>query len=60
MADVSLGMLPSGGFGFSAKLEISLPAVDRAIAERVVEQAHQVCPFSNATRGNVDVTLAVA
>jgi osmotically inducible protein OsmC len=60
VADVSLGMLPQGGFGLAAKLEISLPAVDRAAAEELIEQAHQVCPYSNATRGNMQVTLALA
>ena len=60
VADISLGPLPNGGFGLSARLEVSLPAVDQQTAERMVEQAHQVCPYSNATRGNMDVTLSVA
>jgi len=59
VADVSLGMLPTGGFGLAAKLEISLPAVDRATAEGLIERAHQVCPYSNATRGNMEVTLTL-
>jgi lipoyl-dependent peroxiredoxin len=60
VADVSLGTLETGGFGLSAHLEVSLPALDRETAEQVVAQAHQVCPYSNATRGNVQVTLSVA
>jgi osmotically inducible protein OsmC len=60
VADVSLGMLETGGFGLSAHLEVSLPAVDRETAEEVVAKAHQVCPYSNATRGNMQVTLSVA
>ena len=60
VADVSLGRLQSGGFGLSARLEVNLPGVDRATAERLTEQAHQVCPYSNATRGNMEVVLSVA
>lgn len=60
VADVSLGLLDSGGFGLSARLEVSLPAVERETAEQVVARAHQVCPYSNATRGNMQVTLTVA
>jgi Ohr subfamily peroxiredoxin len=60
VADVSLGALQSGGFGLAAQIEVSLPALDRETAEALVAQAHQVCPYSNATRGNIEVTLAVA
>jgi Ohr subfamily peroxiredoxin len=60
VADVSLGALPTGGFGLAAQLEVSLPMLDRETAQTLVEQAHQVCPYSNATRGNMQVTLAVA
>ena len=60
VADVSLGRLQSGGFGLSARLEVNIPGVDRATAERLTEQAHQVCPYSNATRGNMEVILSVA
>jgi len=59
VADVSIGPNDGGGFGLAVQLEISLPAVERAQAEELVEQAHQVCPYSNATRGNVEVTLTV-
>ena len=60
VADVSLGMLETGGFGLTANIEVSLPALERDVAEQIVAQAHQVCPYSNATRGNMDVTLSVA
>jgi len=59
VADVSL--IPSGaGFGLAVQLEVTLPALDRASAQALVEAAHQVCPYSNAIRGNVEVTLSVA
>jgi hypothetical protein len=59
-ADISLGALPDGGFGLAAQLEVSLPMLDRETAEALVARAHQVCPYSNATRGNIDVALSVA
>lgn len=58
-ATVSLGMLPSGGFGIAAELDVAIPSVDRATAESLVAKAHEVCPYSNATRGNIDVVLTV-
>ncbi|WP_298891374.1 organic hydroperoxide resistance protein [uncultured Serinicoccus sp.] len=60
VADVSIGPNGEGGFGLAVGLEVTLPQVERADAEKLVEQAHQVCPYSNATRGNVEVTLTVA
>jgi Ohr subfamily peroxiredoxin len=59
-AYVGIGPRSEGGFGITAELEISLPGLDRADAEKVVETAHQICPYSNATRGNVDVVLTIA
>jgi osmotically inducible protein OsmC len=56
---VSLGTLDDGGFGLAVELEITLPNVDHATAQALTEKAHQVCPYSNATRGNIDVTLVV-
>jgi len=58
-AKVGIGPRSEGGFGITAALTISLPGIDRAIAEDLVAKAHQVCPYSNATRGNVDVGLTV-
>lgn len=59
-ATVGIGPRSEGGFGITAALKIDLPGVDKAAAEELVEKAHQVCPYSNATRGNVDVELTVA
>ncbi|GAA0447636.1 MULTISPECIES: organic hydroperoxide resistance protein [Sphingomonas] len=59
-ATVGIGPRSEGGFGITADLEVTLPGVDRADAEKVVEAAHQICPYSNATRNNVDVGLSVA
>ncbi|WP_426954712.1 organic hydroperoxide resistance protein [Muricoccus radiodurans] len=56
---VGIGPRSEGGFGLTIGLEINLPGVDRAAAEALVQQAHQVCPYSNATRGNIDVGLKV-
>jgi Ohr subfamily peroxiredoxin len=59
-ADVGIGPRAEGGFGLDIALDVSLPGLDRAQAEDLVAKAHQVCPYSNATRGNVDVKLTVA
>ena len=59
-ASVSIGTLDSGGFGLAVELDVSVPNVDRATAESLAASAHEVCPYSNATRGNVEVTLTVA
>jgi lipoyl-dependent peroxiredoxin len=58
-AQVSIGQLDSGSFGLAVVLEVTLPNVDHATALRLAEKAHEVCPYSNATRGNVDVDLVV-
>ena len=58
-ARVSIGQLDNGGFGLAVELEITLPHVDAETAREVTEKAHQVCPYSNATRGNIDVKLTV-
>ncbi len=58
--DGSVGIGPiAQGFGIEVELKISVPGVERSIAEDLVNKAHVVCPYSNATRGNVDVTLTV-
>jgi osmotically inducible protein OsmC len=56
-----VGLGPMGtAFGITVELQVHLPAIaDRAAAEDLVARAHEVCPYSNATRGNVDVTLSV-
>jgi lipoyl-dependent peroxiredoxin len=58
-ATVGIGPRSEGGFGLEIALAISLPGVERAEAEALVEKAHQVCPYSNATRNNVNVGLTV-
>ncbi|KGM30397.1 organic hydroperoxide resistance protein [Inquilinus limosus] len=58
-AEVDLGTT-DGAFFLQARLIISLPGLDRETARKVVEAAHQICPYSKATRGNIDVTLTVA
>lgn len=47
------------GFGLAVELKASLPGMDKDAAKALVEKAHQVCPYSNATRGNIEVTLTV-
>jgi lipoyl-dependent peroxiredoxin len=56
---VSIGTLETGGFGLAVELDVHAPSLDDDAALALVEKAHQVCPYSNATRGNVEVRLAV-
>ncbi|MFC5067349.1 organic hydroperoxide resistance protein [Flaviflagellibacter deserti] len=56
---VGIGPRSEGGFGLEIALEIALPGIDQAAAEALVAKAHQVCPYSNATRNNIDVKLTV-
>lgn len=58
-AKVGLGKTESGGFGLTVELDIAIPDVPADTAATLVEQAHEVCPYSHATRGNVEVTLSV-
>ena len=58
-AEVSIGPIPGGAFGISAKLAVSLPGIEKSLAQSLVEKAHHVCPYSNATRGNIEVDLSV-
>jgi Ohr subfamily peroxiredoxin len=57
-ATVGIGPIPTG-FGIEVELKISLPGLDRETADKLVQAAHIVCPYSNATRGNIDVTLTI-
>jgi lipoyl-dependent peroxiredoxin len=61
-SSVSLGPLGDAakGFGIAVEMKVHLPGLDRTTAEKLVRDAHEVCPYSNATRGNVDVKLSVA
>ena len=58
-ANVGIGPRSEGGFGITADLKINLPGLDHADAEKLVAKAHTICPYSNATRNNVDVGLTV-
>ncbi|WP_294395478.1 organic hydroperoxide resistance protein [uncultured Sphingomonas sp.] len=58
-ATVGIGPRSEGGFGITADLAVELPGMDRADAERLVATAHQICPYSNATRNNLDVGLTI-
>ncbi|MBN8229622.1 organic hydroperoxide resistance protein [Corallococcus macrosporus] len=59
-AAVTIGKTPEGGFGLAVELTGILPGVSREEAQKLMEAAHQVCPYSNATRGNIEVKLSVA
>lgn len=58
-AQVSIGKNDAGGFGLAVVLEVQIPGVERSKAEELVKKAHEVCPYSNATRGNIEVDLKV-
>jgi lipoyl-dependent peroxiredoxin len=57
-AEIDLGMT-RGDFGLAARLNVSLPGMERQAAQALVDAAHQVCPYSKATRGNIDVAINV-
>ena len=58
-AKVGIGPRAEGGFGLQVELKVSMPGVDRAVAEKIAERGHFICPYSNATKGNIDVTTIV-
>ncbi|EIE48851.1 organic hydroperoxide resistance protein [Salipiger aestuarii] len=58
-ATVGIGPRGDGGFGIAVKLAVSLPGLDRAVAQKIVERGHFVCPYSDATKGNIDVDLSL-
>ena len=57
-ADVGIGPI-TGGFGIQVAMAITVPGIERSVAQGIVDAAHKVCPYSNATRGNIDVTLTL-
>ncbi|CAM4173524.1 organic hydroperoxide resistance protein [Nocardia ninae] len=59
-AKVGIGPNDAGGFALAVTLEVSLPHLSREEAQALADKAHQVCPYSNATRGNIDVDVVVA
>lgn len=58
-ATVGIGPRNEGGYGLAADLAIDMPGIDRHIAQSVVDAAHKTCPYSNATRNNIDVTVTL-
>lgn len=59
-ASVSIGQLDNGGYGLAVALHANIPNVTMEEAQSLIEKAHQVCPYSNATRGNIEVKLSVS
>jgi Ohr subfamily peroxiredoxin len=59
IGEVGIGPIGGGGFGLAVTLKINIPGMDKAQAKELVDTAHQVCPYSNATRGNIDVALEI-
>ncbi|NDW44455.1 organic hydroperoxide resistance protein [Ruegeria sp. PrR005] len=58
-AEVGIGPRAEGGFGLTVALKVSMPGVDKAEAQRIADAGHAICPYSNATRGNVVVTTEI-
>ncbi len=58
-SQVKIGPNGEGGFQLAVALEVNIPDVDPAVAQQLADAAHQVCPYSNATRGNIEVTVTV-
>jgi Ohr subfamily peroxiredoxin len=58
-AEVDLGPV-ANAYGIAVRMNVSLPGMDRAAAQALIEAAHKVCPYSNATRGNIDVKISLA
>ncbi len=58
-AKVSIGQIENGGFGLAVELDANIPGVSLEEAQELTEKAHQICPYSNATRNNIEVKLSV-
>ncbi len=58
-ANISIGQLDNGGFGLAAALVVNIPGISIEEAKNLADKAHQVCPYSNATRNNIEVTIQV-
>lgn len=58
-AQVSIGQLENGGFGLAVELDVNIPGVSQEEAQSLTEKAHEICPYSNATRNNIEVKLSV-
>lgn len=59
-AEVGIGPRSEGGFGLKVKLTVSMPGVDKDVAEKIMERGHFICPYSNATQGNIEVETTLA
>ncbi len=59
-AHVGIGPRSDGGFGLKVRLVVSLPGLDRAVAEKIVDRGHFICPYSNATKDNIEVVTELA
>jgi lipoyl-dependent peroxiredoxin len=59
-ADVTIGTVPGGGYGLAVAIRVAIPGVEPGTVQALAQAAHQVCPYSNATRGNIDVTVSAA
>jgi len=58
-AHVGIGGRSDGGFGLKVRLVVTMPGVDRAVAEKIAERGHHICPYSHATKGNIEVVTEV-
>jgi osmotically inducible protein OsmC len=58
-AKVSLGQIENGGYGLAVEMDVNIPRVSLGEAQSLADKAHQICPYSNATRNNIDVKIAV-
>jgi len=58
-ATVGIGKIPAG-FGIEVQMVVNLPGMDRAVAQALIDKAHEVCPYSNATRGNIEVSITLS
>lgn len=58
-AKVSIGQIENGGYGLAVEMDVNIPQVTLEEAQALTEKAHQICPYSNATRNNIEVKLAV-
>jgi Ohr subfamily peroxiredoxin len=56
---VTIGTIEGGAYGLAVELDVHIPGVDEDTADKIVHAAHEVCPYSNATRGNIEVTLKI-
>lgn len=58
-AEVDFGPRQGGGYGVGVRLKVRLPGIERAVVEKLVETAHRNCPYSNATRNNIEVGIEI-